>query len=100
MVQNRPGPKDEEVFRAVLLRSRGQVAPVLLVVHGDRCGASPEPPLLHLPEVHWDVDEVLAAHGWARCGPWWLNGTAAVCEVTRAEKVPTQEGLAGQAPAG
>ncbi len=71
------------MFRALLLPTRKPDAPALLVVDTDRCETL-GPPLLYLPEVETDVDTLLTDHGWTRRGPWWLNGSAAACEVTPA----------------
>lgn len=68
------------MFRAILLPAEEPDCHALLVVDADRC-LTLGPPLLHLPVVESDLDEVLACHGWARRGPWWLNGKAPCCEV-------------------
>lgn len=69
------------MFRAILLPARNGVAPALLVVDTDSCDTL-GPPALYLPVVEADLEEVLACHGWARQGPWWLARSGAFCEVT------------------
>lgn len=79
------------MFRAILLPAGERDSHALLVVDADRC-LTLGPPLLHLPAVEADLDEVLAGHGWARRSPWWLNGKASFCEVAPVEAGPRSGG--------